>query len=164
MNNKTQRQLEWHYTDDGKLTMNTCLQQYCNEFDRPWDRRYHTLEQKEPLSKSKVLERLMRLNTQYRNKMDTQMLKNKQKKKELGNLSEKEILRKQQAKAKKLYKHLVKIDYSQRWDSTMGTFGAETTFTWLDWCIAESIKKRSGLPFEALVPDEKYRQVFSIYH
>ena len=75
MNDKTQRRIQWIFDPDkGEFRMQTCYQRYACEYDEYWDRKHHLLIDKGPLAKSEVLKRLMRTNTNYRNRMDKYML------------------------------------------------------------------------------------------
>ena len=105
----------------------------------------------------------MRENTNYRNRMDKLLLL----KDEDSNPDEKEVRNhydKKTHKVQNLYSNLIKIDYSQDWNSQLGSFDCEQTFTWLDWNLAYNIKNRTGLPFSDLTQDEQYRLIYSIFH
>lgn len=93
----------------------------------------------------------MRQNTLYRNRMDRHLLL----------MNENQQVNVQNIRSvtewsdpryvEKLYANIVKIDYTQVWNSSLASFDCEQTFTWLDWNIAENIKNRTGLPFDDLM-------------
>ena len=54
--------------------MSQSFHKFAGEQDKPWDRKHHMMIDKEPLPKSKVVNRLMRFNTFYRNKMERALI------------------------------------------------------------------------------------------